>query len=74
VLTEFASDNGVSLKQPPPEKWFSPDDCLKTINALLDYAENQKFDARVAADLREFKSVLENAKQNGVGWHLAVDF
>ena len=73
-LTGFASDHGVSLNQPPPEKWFSADDGLKTINGLHDYAENQKLDARVVTDLQEFKNVLETAKRNGVAWHLAVDF
>ncbi len=67
-------DHGLALDQPPPEKWFSANDGLGTINGLLDEAENHKLDARVVADLREFRSVLEKAKQNGVGWHLAVDF
>ena len=73
-LAGFPSDHGVSLKQPPPEKWFSADEGLKTINGLLDYAENQKLDARVVTDLQEFKNVLETAKRNSVAWHLAVDF
>lgn len=73
-LAGFASDHGVSLKQPPPEKWFSADEGLKTINGLLDYAENQNLDARVVTDLQEFKNILETAKRNGVTWHLAVDF
>ena len=72
--TGFASDHDLALDQPPPEKWFSADDGLKTISGLLDEAENHKLDARVVGDLRELKSVLEKAKQNGVGWHLAVDF
>ena len=73
-LDGCASDHGVSLKQPPSEKWFSADEGLKTINGLLGFAENQKLDARVVADLREFKTVLETAKRNRVAWHLAVDF
>jgi hypothetical protein len=73
-LIGFAGDHGVSLKQPPRQKWFSADDGLKTINGLIDGAEKRKLDARVIDDLREFKTVLEIAKQNGVAWHLAVDF
>ena len=69
-----ACDHDLALDQLPTEKWFSADDGLKTINGLLDEAENHKLDARLVADLRELKSVLEKAKQNGVGWHLAVDF
>lgn len=74
-LTDFADEHGVSLKQPPPsEKWFSADDGLKTVNGLIDAAGRDKLDARIIADLQEFKAVLETARQNGVGWHLAVDF
>ena len=74
-LTGFAGEHGVSLKQPPPsEKWFSADDGLKTVNGLIDAAARGKLDARVIADLQEFKTVLETARRNGVGWHLAVDF
>jgi hypothetical protein len=70
----FAADHGVSLEQPPPQKWFFADDGLKTVNGLLDGADKRKLGARVIADLQEFKAVLEAAKRNGVGWHLAVDF
>lgn len=52
-LTGFASDHDLALDQPPPEKWFSADDGLKTISGLLEDAENHKLDARVVADLRE---------------------
>jgi len=73
-LAGFAGDHGVSLKKPVPEKWFSADDGLKTVNGLIDAAAREKVDARIIADLQEFKTVLETAGQNGVGWHLAVDF
>ena len=74
-LTGFAEEHGVSLKQSPPsEKWFSADDGLKTINGLIDATGRDKLDARIIADLQDFKTVLETAKRNGVGWHLAVDF
>ena len=73
-LTGFAEDHDVSLEQPPPPKWFSADDGLKTINGLIDEAEKHALDARVIADLREFQTVLKMAKQYDVAWHLAVDF
>lgn len=73
-LAGFAGDHGVSLKKPAPEKWFSADDGLKTLNGLIDAAEEHKLDPRVIADLQEFMAVLETARRNGVGWHLAVDF
>lgn len=73
-LAGFAEGHGVSLKQSPPQRWFSADDGLKTVNGLIDEAEKYALDARVIADLREFQTVLKMAKQNGVAWHLAVDF
>lgn len=74
-LAGFAGEHGVSLRQPPPsEKWFSADDGLKTVNGLIDAVAREKLDARIIADLQEFKTVLEAARRNGVAWHLAVDF
>jgi hypothetical protein len=73
-LAGFAGDHGVSLDQPSREKWFSADEGLKTVKALIDEAEKHQLDARVMGDLRDFQMLLEVAKQNGVGWHLAVDF
>lgn len=74
-LMGFADEHGVSLKEPPPsEKWFSADDGLKTVNGLIDAAARDELDARIIADLQEFKTVLETARRNGIGWHLAVDF
>jgi hypothetical protein len=73
-LAGFAEDHGASLEQPPPQKWFSADDGLQTVNGLIDGADKHKLDARVIADLREFQTVLEVAKKLDVRWHLAVDF
>jgi len=73
-LAGFAGDHGVSLEIPAPEKWFSADDGLKTIDGLLDGAKEHKLDSRVIADLQRFKAVLETARRNGVRWHLAIDF
>lgn len=73
-LGGFAEDHGVPLKQTPPQKWFSADEGLTTVKALIDEAEKHQLDARVIDDLREFQTVLGAAKQNGIGWHLAVDF
>ncbi|HKW64195.1 MAG TPA: hypothetical protein VJN89_16705 [Candidatus Acidoferrum sp.] len=58
------------------EKWFAAEEGLLTVNALLGSlkASNLGDVARVEADLREFVSVLELAKANGIRWHLAVDY
>jgi hypothetical protein len=74
-LTGLAEDHGVTLHRSlPPEKWFSADEGLQTVKTMIEEGEKRKLDTRILADLREFQNVLEAAKQNGVGWHLAVDF
>jgi hypothetical protein len=73
-LAGFAEDHGVKLEQQPPEKWFSAEDGLGTVNSIIEKRENSRLDARTISDLREFQKVLEVAKQHAVGWHLAVDF
>jgi len=73
-LAGFARDHGLGVEQPPTQKWFSADEGLKTMNGLVEDAEKHKLDSSVIADLREFQTVLEVARQNDVGWHLAVDF
>jgi hypothetical protein len=76
-LAEFAEDHGVDLKEMgaiPDEQWFSPEDGLKTLRALMQAAETQKLSNQILEDLKEFQKVLEAAAANGIRWHLAVDF
>ena len=51
-LAAFAEGHAVSLKQSSPQRWFSADDGLKTVNGLIDEAEKHALDTRVIADLR----------------------
>ena len=44
------------------------------MNTLVEKGEKRDLDARAVADLREFQRVLQVARQNNVGWHLAVAF
>jgi hypothetical protein len=76
-LTGFASDHGVDLQElgtAPPEKWFLPEDGLRTLDALMKAAESRKIEEHIVKDLRDFQAVLQTAQANGVRWHLAVDF
>jgi hypothetical protein len=41
---------------------------------MIEEGEKRQLDVPILTDLREFQNVLEVAKQNSVGWHLAVDF
>lgn len=59
------------------EKWFSADEGLASVNALLahlganpDCLDNQ---AAVVSDLEEYLVVLNQLKERGIKWHLAID-
>jgi hypothetical protein len=60
----------------PREEWFSADDGLKTVHALMHAAGNGKIAVpdMVINDLKRFEAVLQTAKSNGVAWRLSVDF
>lgn len=60
------------------EKWFEPEDGLRTIETLLDYlTENSSVfgneTRHVAADLEEFEKVLQKAGESGAKWHVEVE-
>ena len=73
-ISGFLEDHGATFEKAPPEEWFTAEEGLKTVNALLEEGERRQLDARAITDLRDFQRVLEVAKQNDVGWHMAVDF
>jgi hypothetical protein len=79
-VAEFLDDEGVALDEMPipDETWYTADDGLKTVDALLGHyqsvanATSQTED--IVRDLQEFQSVLRRAAAAGVRWHLDVDF
>jgi hypothetical protein len=77
-LAGFSEDQSVDLNKTklPPTKWFSAEEGLKTVCALIQEVQNGEIEQadKIVDDLTEFKNVLEVARNNGVGWHLAIDF
>lgn len=79
-LRDFMEDLGAEVDQNeiPGEEWFSAAEGLETVHALLAHyehsAERLGEDDALVQDLREFERVLTEAAQNGIRWHLAVDF
>ena len=79
-MAKFAAGHGVAVEEHamlfPPEQWFSAEEGLLTIRRLRETARAEKIDnlAKILADLDEFERILEVAKEQGVGWHLAVDY
>jgi hypothetical protein len=58
----------------PAAQWFSAEEGLKTVDALLGEAERSP-ELRVAKeDLLGCQRVLREAQKHGVRWHLAIDF
>jgi hypothetical protein len=58
------------------EKWFTAEDGLNTVNALLESLAGSGLTDRdrIGAELREFARVLELAKANQIGWYLGIDY
>jgi hypothetical protein len=60
----------------PEEKWFSPEDGLQTIGALLQSLANTPSTegATLEVELKEFQRVLQAARSRNIRWHLAIDY
>jgi len=62
----------------PEERWFDPGEGVDYFSRLLDAviagAPGLKSPDRVAADLKDFKELLEKVRSIGARWHLLVDF
>lgn len=62
----------------PDETWFDSADGLKTIDALLGHLnENPSAISSpdgIVAELKEWQAVLKRAADEGVRWHLEVDY
>jgi len=60
----------------PSEAWFSADDGLRTVAALLGALETDpaSLGEGVREDLLEFEAVLRQAKGRGLRWHLGIDY
>jgi hypothetical protein len=79
LLIEEGAGNPELLKQLPPPQWYSPEDGLRTVSAMV--AELQKEPqqlgtegALVLAELEEYERVLQKTKMRGLRWHLAVSW
>jgi hypothetical protein len=75
-LMEFEGDP--SKADIPETQWFDAADGLKTVQTLLSYITSHPDSVgntqAVIEDLTEFEEVLEQAQENGLTWHLSVDY
>ena len=71
-------DVGVTADEVPAEQWFSADAGLQTVQTLLAHLDANpgaiEAGPAVANELSTFQRVLEQARERGIRWHLAVDY
>ncbi|SRR6266536_2051168 len=58
----------------PAAQWFSAEEGLRTVDALLSEADASPESRAAKDDLLGCQRVLREAQKHGVRWHLAVDF
>jgi hypothetical protein len=54
--------------------WFTPEEGLKTIDALLAFASQTPALKGAQKDLEDCQRVLRLAKEHDSKWHLAIDY
>jgi hypothetical protein len=78
IFEEFEIESNLDLK----EKWFSADEGLKSVNALLkdleknpnEYLLTQNELLGAIEDLQRLGEILDGARKHQVNWYLAIDF
>lgn len=78
LLEEGAGDPEWAKTLPPPQ-WFTPEDGLVTVRALLDYLKNAPATLGsetepVVNELIEYSQVLEKTVRRNLRWQLAVSW
>jgi hypothetical protein len=62
----------------PREKWFTPEEGLQTVSALITYLEQHpngvKNSKAVLEELREYQNVLTNIQKVNLQWRFEIDF
>ncbi|HTF69790.1 MAG TPA: hypothetical protein VK638_44645 [Edaphobacter sp.] len=79
LLIEEGAGNRELMHRLPPPQWYSANDGLVTVTALVDalQQEPQQLGSegeQVLAELLEYKRVLEKTRQRKLRWHLAVSW
>ncbi|MEQ8172563.1 MAG: hypothetical protein ABRQ38_27010 [Candidatus Eremiobacterota bacterium] len=61
----------------PETEWFSPDEGLQTVRAILDYVEMNPGSfirkKSLLEDLKNFEDILLEAQKYNLKWHLSID-
>ena len=77
-LADFLHDEGIEYETLPSEEWYEASVGLDAVNTLIAYlqGESEAFPDKhnVIEDLQEFSNVFVRLQEEGVKWHLAIDF
>ena len=79
LLLEQGAGNPEWANHLPQPQWFTPDQGLVTVSALLDFLGTSPTalgseTAAVVSELREYDRVLRKTAQRELRWHLAVSW
>ena len=79
LLIEEGAGNKELIQRLPPPQWYSPDDGLVTVQALVRALEDEPQQLgsegeQVLSELLEYRKVLEKTKSRDLRWHLAVSW
>lgn len=79
LLIEEGAGNQELVQRLPPPQWYSPEDGLATVQALIHALQHEPQlmgteGAQVLSELREYEIVLEKTRVRGLRWHLAVSW
>ena len=79
LLIEEGAGNQELIQRLPPPQWYSPDDGLITVQALVRALEDEPQQLgsegeQVLSELLEYRKVLEKTKSRDLRWHLAVSW
>lgn len=79
LLIEEGAGNKELIQRLPPPQWYSPDDGLITVQALVRALEDEPQQLgsegeQVLSELLEYRKVLEKTKSRDLRWHLAVSW
>jgi hypothetical protein len=79
LLLEEGAGNPELLRLLPPPQWYTAEDGLATVEALLGtlHEDPQQLGTegfRVLRELEEYATVLRKTRERGLRWHLAVSW
>jgi hypothetical protein len=79
LLIEEGAGNRELLNRLPPPQWYSAEDGLTTVEALVDALKHEPQQLgtegeQVLAELLEYKKVLQKTREREMKWHLAVSW